>query len=149
MNVIDRFLAKVVKTEGCWLWTARKTPQGYGRFGYQGENRLAHRVAFELFKAPFASGLHVLHRCDNPGCVNPDHLFLGTNAANVEDKVSKGRAQRLEGERNGRSKLTEADVLAIRDAVARGVHRQELARLYGVAPMHINSVAARRSWRHV
>ena len=87
----DRFFAKVKKTSTCWLWTGATNRAGYGRFGVSGDNRLAHRVSWLLEHGQLSDSDHVLHRCDNPPCVNPAHLFLGTNHDNVMDKMSKGR----------------------------------------------------------
>ena len=149
MNLVDRFMKKVEKTEACWNWTARRTPQGYGRFGVNGVNKLAHRVSYEMFKAPITDGLHVLHRCDNPSCVNPDHLWLGTNAENVADKVAKGREPSHIGESNNHSKLTAQDVLAIREAASRGANQYRLAEQYEIAQAHVSSIVRRKAWSHL
>lgn len=148
MNIKERFMAKVDQSADCWIWTARKTPQGYGRFSLHGVNKLAHRVAFELFQGPIG-GLHVLHRCDNPSCVNPDHLWLGTNADNVADKVVKGRTPDLAGSRNPNSKLSAEDVLEIRCQFMSGVGRAELAKRYGVCAPYINQIATKKVWRQI
>lgn len=148
MKTIDRFMAKVQKTDSCWNWTARKTPQGYGRFGFTGTNKLAHRVAFELFVGPVGE-LHVLHRCDNPSCVNPSHLFLGTNADNVADKVAKGRTLSSVGVLNGHARLTQSDVLEIRKAHAGGEQRSEIARRFGIVPAYVNQISKKQAWRHI
>lgn len=76
---------------GCWIWTGATIPQGYGCLRRFKKTLKAHRVSFELFKGKISSGLHVCHRCDNPSCVNPEHLFLGTNVDNMNDKKAKGR----------------------------------------------------------
>jgi DNA-binding CsgD family transcriptional regulator len=90
--VIDRFWEKVVKTpNGCWEWTAYKNKKGYGYFSVDGNAITAHRFSYLHFNGEISEGLHVLHKCDNPSCVNPEHLFLGTNQDNVNDKVSKNR----------------------------------------------------------
>lgn len=146
---IDRFIAKVSKTEACWTWTARKTPQGYGRFSVNGVNKLAHRVAYEQLKSPIPNGLQVLHRCDNPSCVNPDHLWLGSNADNVADKVAKGRCASVVGSANPKSKLRDADVLAIRAAIGQGVKQRDLAEQYGVTQTQICTIAQRKQWSHL
>lgn len=88
---LHRFEKKFTKTDGCWIWNAATDPKGYGAFRYEGKTQIASRVSYQLYKGNVPSGLHVLHTCDNPSCVNPDHLFLGTNDDNVEDRKSKGR----------------------------------------------------------
>jgi hypothetical protein len=94
-----RFWSKVRITPECWLWTARHTRKGYGMFKQGSLDRLAHRVAWEEVNGPIPPGLCVLHKCDNPPCVRPDHLFLGTQADNIADRDAKGRQAR--GDRNG------------------------------------------------
>lgn len=133
--------------DGCWLWTGYIRPGGYGEayFG-QKPNRvrlLAHRAVYEAFVGDPA-GKVVCHRCDNPGCVRVDHLFLGTIADNTRDRDQKGRQAR--GERNGPAKLTESQVRAIR-ADARGVRK--LSKAYGVAQTTIGSIKKRKTWKHV
>lgn len=95
---IERFWAKVEKTPGCWLWTGRTSPEGYGRFslGKRGDG-LAHRIAFELVHGPLLPGIKVLHSCDTPPCVRDDHLFAGTQKDNVLDAVQKGRHSSVVG----------------------------------------------------
>lgn len=119
----DRFWEKVQRTEdGCWPWTGATYPFGYGAIG-RGHMRVeaAHRVSWELHHGPIPAGLKVLHRCDNPPCVNPEHLFLGTQADNMRDKQLKGRA---------RKRLTTAQVV---DILARHTESHAaLAREYGV-----------------
>lgn len=87
----QRFWAKVNKTEGCWLWTASRTHEGYGMFSIQGRRHYAQRVAWMLTYGLIPEGMLVLHRCDNPPCCRPDHLFLGTHADNMADMATKGR----------------------------------------------------------
>lgn len=93
LSTWDRFWTKVRKSEGCWEWTGSISgkPLKYGRFRAGGKGQVAHRVAWELLICPIPDGLHVLHRCDNPVCVKPTHLFLGTAEDNASDKVKKGR----------------------------------------------------------
>jgi hypothetical protein len=90
-----RFWEKVEKSEGCWLWTASRHTDGYGRFGpNHAEAKRAHRVAYELEVGPIPPGMLVCHRCDTPLCVRPDHLFLGTIGDNNRDMEAKGRSRR-------------------------------------------------------
>ena len=91
MSYEERFWAKVDKTESCWLWRASLSQDGYGQFKLHGTMRRSHRVAWELVYGVVPNGLFVLHSCDNPPCVNPGHLFLGTNTDNMRDCAAKGR----------------------------------------------------------
>ncbi|MFJ9387747.1 HNH endonuclease signature motif containing protein [Nocardioides sp. NPDC101246] len=88
---MERFWSKVAKTETCWIWSAYRDEKGYGSFGWNGKLIKAHRAAYELTFGPIPSGAHVLHSCDNPSCVNPDHLSLGTHTENMRQKVARGR----------------------------------------------------------
>ena len=136
----------------CWLWTgARKKSVGYGNFWLDGHVVPAHRVAWELEHGSITGALLVLHRCDNPLCVRPDHLFLGTHADNAQDAKRKGRLQsaRNQGEAHGMAKLTERDVVAIRALQADGYRRDELAARFGVCVTTIGNVVNRRKWAHV
>lgn len=141
-----RFWTKVDKRgpNGCWLWTATTNQKGYGRIRHNRKLQSAHRVSYELCIGPVPDGLFVLHRCDNPRCVNPTHLFLGTNDENMADKASKGRQSRLHGDRNPNVKITAADAQAIKQSTAT---RRELARRYGVCEGHVSHIRAGRSWR--
>ena len=149
----ERFLEKVQKTENCWIWTGGKTSNGgYGMIrnedGRGGRHLRAHRVAYELFVAPIPEGMCVLHRCDNPGCVNPDHLFLGTDADNAADSVAKGR--QAQGERNGSAKLTQRQVQEIREQYRRGSAEfgcYGLGRQYGVDHSAIFAIVKGRNWK--
>lgn len=156
-----RFWAKVEDDpgSGCWIWTgAQNNRQGYGAVRIGKQRYLAHRAAFTIaFGSPGPDDL-VLHRCDNPRCVNPDHLFVGTQADNVHDMIVKGRhchgdawrARNLEhlprGEDHPNSKLTWADVALIRDAMARGGSVNGLARRFGVSARTISNVRDRKAW---
>lgn len=153
--VIERILAKTKKTETCWLWQGTAfSKAGHGRL-YVGSrtdgtrrNALVHREAWKCFRGQIPGGLQVLHRCDVPNCVNPEHLFLGTATENMRDRDQKQRQAR--GSRQGLAKLTEQDVLAIREA--HGKKRSDLSSLakeYGVTYNNVRAVVLRQTWRHL
>jgi Autographiviridae endonuclease len=147
-NDIAKFWSLVNKTEYCWLWTKGKDKDGYGVISLQRRSWRTHRAAYMIaYEDP--GNLYVLHRCDNPSCVRPDHLFLGTNDDNMADMRAKGRSQR--GQRNGRHVFTPEQVREIRKRGA--VHRYglwtQLAREYEVSPTAIKSIVIRKNWGHV
>jgi hypothetical protein len=136
----------------CWEWTACRHKKGYGMFGTDLKHcgNKAHRAAWILTHGPITDGLHVCHSCDNPPCCNPKHLFLGTNLDNVRDKVAKGRAKGHPGELNNNSKLTRQDIIEIRDLHAHRIFPNTvIASLYGILPLHVWQIGARRSWKHI
>src|SRR3990167_9655999 len=95
MDALRRFWNKVNKTDNCWNWIGGKTVAGYGCFKLDGRNYLTHRLVYAWTYGPFAKGLNVCHKCDNPSCVRPDHLFLGTYSENMQDASRKGRLSNL------------------------------------------------------
>lgn len=133
----------------CIEWTGARIPEGYGQKWNPRTKKaeLAHRLAWEKANGPIPAGMFVCHKCDNPPCVNPEHLFLGTPKDNMADKCRKGRQPR--GETHPRAKLTERDVREIRRADGHGSSQRELARLYGVSPRSIQFIIQRRTWTHV
>ena len=134
---------------GCILWRGRIDPKGYGRIrigGRAGQLRTAHRVAWEVENGPIPAGMNVCHKCDVRNCINPGHLFLGTQADNIADMVKKKRDRHPRGSVHGRAKLTEADIYAIRASA--GV-QQDIADLYGVEQATISSIKRRKIWRHL
>jgi hypothetical protein len=146
----DRFMSHVQKSDsGCWLWNAYRNHNGYGQLTVCPGNKrmLAHRVSYLLHVGEIPSGLCVLHKCDVPACVNPDHLFIGTKKRNSEDMVAKGRAAGAKGECHVCSKLREQDVVEI--LKSRHVARKELANQFNVTPRTINGIWSREIWRHV
>ena len=149
MTVMERFETKVKQTDGCWEWTASKTHDGYGKFGLAGRMQGAHRIAYELYVGTIPEGLCVLHRCDNPGCCRPDHLFLGTKTDNARDCINKGRGADRSGGKHGMAKLTEAQVLSIRAKHNEGARNIDIAEEYGVSQNHISNVVLRRRWAHI
>lgn len=136
---------------GCWLWTDAPDRDGYGRLQVAGKARKAHRVAYEVHVGPVPGDLCVCHKCDVRLCVNPEHLFLGTNTENVADMVRKGRAPHVKnpmpGERNGRAVLTLAQAQAARDLVLnRGHTRASAARRFGVGETAICRIVNGQAW---
>lgn len=136
---------------GCWEWQGYFYPSGYGMLHRgDGGNLKAHRVAFELFNGPLPDGHLVRHTCDNPPCVRPSHLLSGTHKDNSDDMWSRGRAHLRNGERNPKSKLTESDVVLIRDIIPQGVYsRSFLAKHFGVSNQTISSIANYKTWMEV
>ena len=129
---------------GCILWCGAVKENGYGVLNVEGRTKYAHRLAWEEANGPIPAGVHVCHKCDVTACVNPDHLFLGTPAENMADKVGKNRQCR--GESRPLAKLSEDDVRAIR--AAKGT-LAEIAEKYGVRFQTVHKVRARISWKHV
>lgn len=133
--------------DACWEWTAGKNWDGYGQVMLRPAGMfLAHRIMYYLATGKQPGLLCVCHTCDNPGCVNPAHLFLGTVADNMADKDAKGRLGPLGGVDNGHAKLTEEQVLAIR---ASGETRHVLAARYGVTQVNISRIKTRKIWKHI
>ena len=156
-TLLERFNEKYMKEpdSGCWLWLAARSSYRYGCIGVP-RNRCsypvkftmvhAHRVSWQLHRGKIPKGLSVLHKCDIPLCVNPNHLFLGTQEDNVRDMEKKKRARHPRGEKAGRAKLTEAKVRTIRKSKK---PVKELADKYGVTRGAIRFILLRVSWRHV
>lgn len=148
--------------DDCWLWTGRRDTHGYGRFVLHGKRRFAHRVAWALANGKDPSNLLVCHHCDNPRCVNPSHLFVGTQIDNIADMDAKGRRAPMPqpeptygphkarlGESNGSAKLTNEAVREIRRLAATGSSQSSIARLYGITQVHVSDIIRRHAWRHI
>jgi hypothetical protein len=145
---ISLFLSKLAPREvgGCWIWMGSKNEDGYGFFFNGVKNETAHRFAFRSYNGPIKRGQLVLHRCDNPSCVNPSHLFLGTQKDNMKDMREKGRGVNVSGSLHGRAKLSEVDVLAIREDSRT---QKEIAAAYGVSCSLISQIKSRTIWAHI
>jgi hypothetical protein len=144
----DWFWDKVDKSGDCWLWTAcTRGSNNYGAFKLDGRHQPAHRISFMWATGIDPGVLCVLHKCDTPRCVNPDHLFLGTPADNAADRDQKGRTAR--GERAGGVKLTEEQVITIRWLHDNGLTLRALAAMYGVSYSNIGRITTRDTWRHI
>ena len=157
MPVSERIKMNVVVRPwtGCWEWKGRKE-RGYGRtiIGSRKDGTrktiAAHRLSYETFVGPIPDGMEVCHKCDNPCCVNPDHLFVGTRQDNIDDRESKHRNNPPKGSSNGRAKLSEADVLSARlERAQKNISFQKLADKYGVSKKTIQNAIKGRTWRFV
>lgn len=131
----------------CWLWTAVRTSAGYGWMSVRGKQTYAHRLVLTLGGVTVPGCSHVMHLCDNPPCVNPSHLRVATNAANLADCVQKGRHQHGSGHWN--AALTEADIVAIRRRCGEGERQCDVARDYGITAPNVSMIVAGKRWSHV
>jgi hypothetical protein len=148
----ERFWAYVTKRRGpgaCWEWNGMTFGTGYGRFHVRpGRADLAHRYSYELHIGPIPKGLNICHRCDNPLCVNPRHLFCGTHKENTADMFAKGRGRpgNMTGTANHQAKITEDTVMAIRASQDRAWQEAER---YGVSVSLIHAIRQRHRWPHI
>jgi len=125
--------------DGCWHWIGNFGKKDYGQITKGNTTLRAHRVSYEFYKGPITDGLHVLHTCDNPSCVNPDHLFLGTNRDNVNDRIAKGRQGH---------KLKPNDVIQIRQILP--THRDiDIGKMFGVSRKLINNIRNKKIWKGI
>ena len=131
---------------GCWEWVGYFRAGGYGGFSMNGKNCAAHRVSYEAYKGKIPKGMVVRHSCDNPACINPDHLTLGTQRDNAADREARGRGSKLKGEQISTAKLTEKDVLGIR---ASNESLGVLAERYGIDKSNVWLIRAGKSWKHL
>lgn len=151
----QRFWQKVDRRgdDECWPWVGATDNRGYGAIKGAGQRRpeKAHRVSWQLANGPIPIGLWVLHRCDNPPCVNPAHLFLGTAADNSHDAVAKGRQKPsgLRGSDHGNAKLQEAQVREIVARTKNGESQRTLAQAYGVSSKTIHNIQHGQAWAHI
>lgn len=153
----NRFWSKVNKNgeyskrlkSRCWEWTAYTCSFGYGYMGVGPRTHSAHRISWMIHTGKMPK-LCVLHKCDNPACVRPDHLFLGTRADNAHDMFAKGRSYDRRGEGNPRSKLTEKDVIEIRELYDTGKFTQrQIGKMFGVSDVSISYIIIGKTWKNV
>lgn len=131
----ERFEQKFIKTEKCWIWQAAKNTKGYGKFCTKRSVwEYAHRISYMLYKGDFDQKLCICHKCDNPSCVNPEHLFSGTYSDNNKDAFDKGRHLNpvMYGDKNPGSKLTEKQVKEIKKRLTKGERPKHFHQEYGV-----------------
>lgn len=144
----ERFWEKVNRRgpDECWLWRAALNYQGYGNIGFGNRTWLSHRLSWVLHHGIIPDGIKVLHRCDTPACVNPGHLFLGTQADNMRDMIAKGRGQYVvprdnRGARNPMAKLSDDDVREIRELAAQ-LPQRRIAERFGIHPSHVSKLVS-------
>lgn len=131
----------------CWIWTAGKFAQGYGLIKVNNKLCKAHRVSYELYKGPIPKGLCVMHQCDMPNCVNPNHLIVGTLKDNTQDMLSKGRGAKVSGERHWNAKLSREWVRQIQLLYNSGKFSQTLlAMFYGISQAQVSNVVTNKTW---
>lgn len=150
-SLADRLWSRMVKSEnGCWMWTGvLRDPKGYGAIVSNGRRLRAHRVAWQLTHGPIPEGMCACHHCDTPACINPDHLFLGTNGDNNRDRNAKGRTYMPRSEQIPNAKLTDVLVAEIKARLRNGEPHSRLAPDYGVSRQTISAIACGRRWAHV
>ena len=175
-RVKERFFSRIQKTDNCWNWTGHIEYNGYGSMSIKHKNRSTHRISYEIHFGKIPDGLCVLHKCDNKKCVNPSHLFLGTQLDNVKDRDQKGHTAKgathgskthpervPRGDKNGMRthpekvrkgeqvntvKLTEKQVLKIRKMYRTGKYTQkQLAKIFNVNQTNISWIVTNRTWK--
>ena len=139
----ERFLGRVNKSGDCWEWTGTTTAYGYGLLSIKNKQHYAHRIAYEFSKGPIPKGLHIMHHCDNPACVNPDHLSAVTAKENIRDSVKKNRFPK--GETNGHCRLSDNQIIEIRFKRKEGASYNDLAKKYQVGARYISKITRMKS----
>lgn len=143
-----KFLKNVkIDHEGCWLFQ-KDGKRRYGRIMFSGSFQAAHRVSFQIFKGPIPSNLHVLHTCDKPRCVNPEHLYSGTHQDNMRDRTARKRLPSRAGVKNHNVKLKESEVIKIRQTEEKITHTA-LAKIYEISPEMISLIRRGKAWQNL
>ncbi len=148
LSLIDRLMARCSKSTGCWEWTGSSDVHGYGRLNIGNKPMLAHRTSWEVFRGLIPDGMYVLHRCDNPRCIRPEHLFLGDQQMNMDDKAAKKRHRYgvSRGIDHGCSKLTDEQVREIRASTGPS---RITAEKYGISGRQVRDIRTLKSWKHL
>lgn len=147
MNPVNKFMRKVQLTSDCWLWRGSRTHNGYGQAFVTGiRSRRAHRISWELLVGQVPESKLVLHKCDNPLCVRPSHLFLGTQQDNIDDMFKKGRANKAKGIGHGMAKLTPDKVIDIRRST---LTHGNIAAIYRISRTSVTLIKQGKRWAHL
>lgn len=152
-----RFWSKVDvgESDACWEWQGTRVSSGYGQIRTDLGTEYSHRVSWQLHHGEIPAGKEVCHHCDNPPCVNPSHLFVGTRSANMKDMADKGRGNTdpswlyRKGERNSRAKLTENQVREIRYLCSNGMMQKDVAKMFNVCKQAVSDIVRRKNWKHI
>lgn len=142
----QKLFSKIKQVNDCWEWQGSLHRQGYGNFPYKNSGQLAHRVSWILFNGEIPSGMNICHKCDNPPCVNPDHLFVGSYQDNINDMFRKGRKNH-QGENHPKVKLSSSQVLEIRELLNKKITQEEICKKYGITNGHVGSIKHKRTWK--
>lgn len=145
----ESFEAKFKKgnSNECWNWGYSKTPYGYGGFTFKRKRYIASRISYETYVGEIPEGMHVCHKCDNPSCVNPNHLFIGTVQENMTDMVNKNRSAK--GSHHSQAKLNESSVKEIKKLLKQNVSHKELAEKFGVGVRAISKINLGQRWGYI
>jgi hypothetical protein len=147
LSLVERMENFTVKTNGCWKWTGGKTAQGYGNIWFDGSLRRANRIRWQLCFGEIPEGMLVLHKCDNPECTNPDHLFIGTQKDNMQDMIQKGRGRKANGSSHYMSKFTEQDILEMRKLSKEGHDINYISEKFSAKKGTIRAIINRTNWK--
>lgn len=150
----ERFLLKIHKTKDCWLWVGAKMGSGYGVMRDSDQSMQgAHRISYKLYKGDIPKDKIICHTCDNKSCVNPDHLFLGTQSDNMQDMHKKGRAnfggRNQTGKNNNAVKVTEDQVITIKKLHKQKIKQADIAKITGVSRPNVWCIVHGKSWNHI
>jgi hypothetical protein len=151
MNVQEKLAAWSKRNEetGCLEWTRAKSSAGYGQLRHQGKTVYAHRMSYEIETGENICGLMLCHKCDNPGCIEPTHLFPGTQALNMADCAIKGRTARNFGSKSGKAKLTEEKAIAICIARNAGESAVDIGKRFNIDASVVSRIARGKAWPHI
>ena len=151
MSVKARFETKFMAetNSGCWLWMGNIGKHGYGQFHLNGGCMAASRAAFQLYKGSIPEGMCVCHKCDEKTCVNPEHLFLGTQADNLADMFKKGRQNTPKGVNHGHANLNDLQVISLRCDRLNGLSYSGISRKYGISISVAYKIVNLHSWKHI